>query len=336
MKTFKLLFAYLTVLALMFTSCSKDEGVAERDDEKATLSFTTILNDLVANKASLKQSLENLPECSDDVPAYVEVVLSGTESVGTMENPLVVAVNTTPGNYDDDPELEYFTEESTDLELEPGAYTLEYFAVYNGDPGDTSSSIIWIAPHNNGSLAGFVNNTLPMNFDLGAGAKKYLDVEVLCFDNRVVNEYGYLFFDIEEQRAIELCVFGNYCDENGRHFPAHFRVEVWTYSGNSANPHGTPLFDPENPYINEVGVNDDGDDFATVLCFPLPDGPGVDQYYGEIYILEPGDDEETGGRIVVSGRFNDGNVRSLFGQGDTSDYFHFREDCTLGDTGFPQ
>ncbi len=334
MKNSKLLFAYLTVFGLLFTSCTKDEGVPAQNEDKAKLSFTTILNDMVADKASLKQSLENMPECSDDAPTYVEVVLSGTESVGTMENPLVVAVNATPGNYDSDPELEYFTEESTDLELEPGSYTLEYFAVYNGDPADVSSSLIWLAPHENGSLSGFVNNTLPMDFDLGAGAKKYLDVEVLCFDNRVVNEYGYLFFDIEGQRAIEFCVFGNYCDENGRHFPANFRVEVWTYSGSSSNPYGTPLFDPENPYINEVGVNDDGDEFATVLCFPLPDGPGVDHYYGEIYILEPGDDPNTGGRLVVSGQFTDANVRSLFGQGDTSDYYHFREDCTMGNTGF--
>ena len=333
MKTTKLFYAYLVAFALVFTSCSKDEGVAEQSKDKATLSFTTVLNDLVNNKAALKQELSELPDCSDDAPAYVEVVLSGTEAVGTMENPLVVAVNPTPGNYDADPELEFFTEESTALELEPGAYTLEYFAVYNGDPADPASSIIWIAPHTGGTLASFVDTTLPMDFNLGAGAKKYLDVEVLCFDNRVVNEYGYLFFDIEEQRAIEFCVFGNYCDENGRHFPAHFRVEVWTYSGDSANPKGTPLFDPQNPYINEVGVNNEGDAYADPLCFPLPDGPGVDRYYGEIYVLEFGDDEDAG-RRVVSGVFTDANVRNLFGQGDTVDYYHFRENCEMGNTGF--
>lgn len=333
MKRTKLLFAYVAVFGLLFTSCSKDDGVAIQDGEKATLSFTTVLNDLVNSKAAVKQAVTGIPECSDDAPAFVEVVLSGTENVGTMQNPLVVAVNPTPGNYDGDPELEFFTQESTQLELEPGPYTLEYFAVYNGDPADTGTSLIWIAPTSNGSLASFVDNALPMDFNLGAGVKKYIDVEVLCFDNRVVNEYGYLFFDIEQQRAIEFCVFGNYCDENGRHFPAHFRVEVWTHSGNNASPRGTPLFDPENPYINQVGVNDDGDAFASPLCFPLPDGPGVDRYWGEIYVLDFGDEDDEG-RLVVSGAFTDANVRSLFGQGDTVDYYHFRENCELGNTGF--
>lgn len=329
MKNFKLLFAYLTVTALLFASCSKEDESIPNNSEKATLSFATVLNDLVENKSALKQAVgETIPECSDEAPAYVHVVLSGTENVGTMTNPVVVDVNSTPGDYDGDGEDEFFTEESTQLELTPGAYTLEHFVVF-----DSNNNIIWVAPKAGGSMDGFVQNTLPMNFDLGTGVKKYIDVEVLCFDDRLVNEYGYLFFDIEENRAIEFCVFGNYCDENGRHFPAHFRVEVWTYSGDSANPKGTPLFDAENPYINEVGVNEDGDAYASTLCFPLPDTPGVDRYYGEIHVLEFGNENDEG-RIVTSGVFTDANVRNLFGQGDTTDYYHFRENCEMGDTGF--
>ena len=123
----------LAVFALLLTSCSKDEEAVNGNEKLATLSFTTVLNDLVASKASLKQQLD-IPDCSDDAPVFVAVVLTGETTVGTVDNPVIVSVNPDPDNFDDDPEDEYFTEESSDLELVPGEYTLEYFAVYNGDP----------------------------------------------------------------------------------------------------------------------------------------------------------------------------------------------------------
>src|SRR5690606_26202506 len=113
----------------------------------------------VSSKSAVKQQLD-IPECSDDAPAFVAVVLSGTADIGTEEDPLIVSVNPTPGNYDDDDELEYFTNESSDLELTPGEYTLEYFAVYNGHP-DEGGTVIWVAPRTGGEPADFVDNPLP-------------------------------------------------------------------------------------------------------------------------------------------------------------------------------
>src|SRR5690606_29672748 len=209
------------ICTLLFSSCSKEEDSIDPNAETATLSFATVLNDMMNKNAALKQQLD-IPECSEATPAFVEVVLTGPENVGSMQDPLIVSVNPNPGDYDGDSEAEYFTEESTDLELVPGTYTLQWFVVYDGHPDDDSSNRLWIAPRADGDMANFVDTPLPQSFNVGAGVKKYVDVEVLCFDDRLVNEYGYLFFDIETNQAIEFCIFGNFCPPSGRHFPAQY------------------------------------------------------------------------------------------------------------------
>lgn len=326
MKNFRLQLSILAMMAFLFTSCSKDEtGVAPPDSDKASLSFTTVLNDLVSNKAALKQAMDEIPACSDDAPVYVAVVLTGEENIGSTDDPLIVSVNPEPANYDDDPEEEYFTNESTDLELVPGEYTLEYFAVYNGDPAD-GGQVIWVAPRIDGDLSDFVDAPLPQTFDLGAGAKKYLDVEVLCFDDRLVNEYGYLFFDLETTQAIEFCVFGNFCDEDGRHYPAEFSVSVWNWENGEA---GDLI---HSGLENSVTMNTDGDWAGTTVCMALPDTAGDDEYYFEITLQDSGayDAEET---LIRSGVISDDEVRELFGDGDEVEYYHFREgNCENGDS----
>ena len=318
-------FTWLAVVGLLLSSCSREEDLRDLEGDKASLSFGALLNGLVANDSALKQSLADVPDCSDGTPAYVEVALSqdGTWVVGSDTDPLRVDLNPNPGDFDGDGEDNYFTEEAAELELEPGTYTLEYFTVHSAD-----GTTLWMAPREQGSFAGFVDTALPFDIPLGAGVKKYVSVDVLCFDDREVNEYGYLFFDIEQREAIEFCVFGNFCDENGRHFPAAFRVDAWVYSGNPDAPMGQLL---HSDLENNVGVNNDGDDFAEPLCLTLPNTQGTDEYYIEITLLdsEAYDTEE---RVIRSGVISDVDVMSLFDGEDANEYFHFREGCEGADS----
>lgn len=325
MKNFKIYISFLAVFGLLLTSCSKDEDPVNTGDDLATLSFSTVLNDLISNKSSLKQQLD-IPECSDDAPAYVAVVLSGETSVGTVDDPVIVSINPTPEDADGDGEEEYFTDESTELQLVPGTYTLEYFAVYNDNPSQGGAEVLWVAPREDGDLSNFVDNPLPFSFDLGPGAKKYLDVEVLCFDDRIVNEYGYLFFDLETTNAIEFCIYGNFCDENGRHFAAEYSVSVWNYAdGEVGDPIHTDL-------RNTITENEDGDAAASTVCMALPDTSGEDQYYFEITLLDS-DEYDAEEAVIRTGVITDGDVRSLFDGDDNTDYYHFREgSCTTGDS----
>lgn len=309
MKNFKTLMGMFVLFAFMFTSCSKDENTSMDNSEKATLSFGAIVNDM-ASKSANKQAASDFPECSDAQPAYVTVVLSqnGSEVVGTMESPY--RVDLVPG--------QVFTEESPELELEPGNYSLDHFMVY-----DAAGNLIWIAP-SGGAMAQFVDSPLPMNIELGAGVKKYVDVSVLCYDNRDVNEYGYLFFELDENEAIEFCLFGNYCDETGRHYAAQYSVDVWMYSNGQT---GEQVY---NDLENVVDVNADGDLAASPLCIALPDRAGMDEYYFEVTLMD-GDDYNTTPRVVRAGVISDDEVKSFFDGDDNLEYYHFRTGCDNND-----
>ena len=309
MKKIKIYLSFLAVFALLFTSCSKEENSVVNDDSgKATLSFGAIVQDL-AGKSANKQSDTGMPECTDDVPAYVEIVLMQGESavVGSVADPH--RVDLVAG--------QIFTEEDTALELEPGNYSLDHFSVYNAD-GD----LIWLAPKG-GDLAELVDNPLPLNINLGAGVKKYVDVSVICYDDRDVNEYGYLFFELDTNEAFEFCFFANYCTPEGRHYPARYSVDI--------SIDGTSLY---SGVVNSTGRNEDGDLYADAVCFALPnlDTYADDEEYIDytLTLLDwTGEDDAYGDveAMVISGSLSKAEIMANFAGNDDVEYEHMRFGC---------
>lgn len=313
MKKFQILLLALG-MCLAMTSCSKDE-VLNKDvaAQKASISFEAILQDLEANRLASKQSLDELPECTDDDASYVMIILTqdGVNVVGTQEQPFRIDLVAN----------QIFTEEVPELELDPGTYSLDYFGVYN-----EAGELIWLAP-NAGLFAEYLENPMPIAIELNVGVKKYIEVSVICFDDRFVNEYGYLFFDLDTAQAIEFCVFGNYCDETGRHYPAAFSVDIWSYSNGET---GTQLY---TNVVNTVAINDAGDYAGSPLCFALADTAGLDEYYIEIGLLNSDAYGAVTEEVIRSGVITDEDVRNLFDGDDATDYFHFREGaCNLNDS----
>ena len=316
MKRISYYLCYVAVLAMLFTSCSKEEdNLVSNDTEKATLSFGAILNDLAQQSNNKQSSTDDLPACTDGATAaYVEIALyeGATAVVGTTEDPF--RVDLVNG--------QIFTKEVPELELEPGTYSLEHFMVY-----DAAGNLLWVAPRG-GVLAEFIENPLPLSIELGAGVKKYVDVSVLCYDDRDVIEYGYLFFDIDTNEAIEFCVFGNYCPPSGRHYPAEYSVSVW--SGTNAS--GTPLY---TNVSNTTGYYDNGDFYAEPLCFALPDREGLDEYYFEITLRSSEEYGDVTERVIRRGMINDVIVKEFFDGDNNLDYYHFREGEGCGDDSTP-
>jgi len=329
MKKISFYFCWLAVISLFLVGCSKEDSVQNQNEisqEKAVITFSTMLNDLIANRNSQqKQVASDIPECSENSPAFVEIILSqdGVNVVGDDGNPLRIELNPTPADYDGDGVDNYFTKEASELELEPGTYTLEYFTVL-----DDAETVIWVAPKSgdSGSFANFVDNPLPFDIQLGAGVKKYVSVDVLCYDERMADEYGYLFFDITTNEANTFCIFGNYCDENGRHYSAHYSVNVWIYSGDSENPKGAVLYEDE---MNTVGIYDNGDSYASPLCLVMPDNG---EFYVEITLLNS-NDYTTTEEVIRSGVISSDDIKGLYLDETTTSYYHFREgNCNLEDT----
>ncbi|MCM4158728.1 hypothetical protein FHG64_03765 [Antarcticibacterium flavum] len=309
MKNLKLYTCFLVVFALFFTSCSTEEqGLIAPENEKATLSFGALLKDLNVNRSELKQVVGDIPACSDDDVVYVEIILSsgGVDVVGTEGDPF--RIDLVAG--------QLFTEEVAELELEPGDYTLEYFSVHSMD-----GTVIWVAPIAGSEMSPWVDYPLPLDISLGAGVKKYVDVSVLCYEDRLVNAYGYLFFQLDATQAIQFCIFGNYCDETGRHYPAEYSVNVWNYSDGQM---GFVLY---SGVTNTVELNDLGEYASSPVCFYLPDTSGDDEYYFQITLLNSdayGDVTET---VIREGVITDQDVRDLHIGEDDSNYYHLRYGC---------
>lgn len=320
--------SFIPILILFFylTGCSSDDTTMKENSD-SSLSFGVFLQDFTLNTSESKQTSSNLPVCSDADPAYAEIVLAkdGVPVVGTPGSPHQVAFI----HNDKNGAEEIYTKESADLELEPGSYTLEYFQVLDGD-----GNVIWVAPlsSNPTGFAKYVNAALPLTINLGAGVKKYVEVDVLCFDDRFVNQYGYSFFELQDTEAIEFCIFGNYCLENGRHAEAaRYSVSIWNYSGDPDDPKGANLYlDVENSIII-TDFEDESETSAEPLCFALPDRAGTDEYYLELRLLDFG--YETEEAVIRKGVFTDEDVKDLFAEGNSLEYYHFREgNCGMEDS----
>lgn len=327
MKIINRYIAVVAVLALLFTSCSKEESTSPADDpeiQSVDLTFGAMLNDL-SNRAAVsnKAHFDEVPDCSDAPPA---IALIGFSYGGnSYETDVAVKSDGT----------DFFTDYSEDLKIpvpNNGSVevTLDSFKVFDGNvsEGKPYGELIWIAPieSEEGEFDGYVDSALPFSFDVEDGTKPYIDVEVLCFDRRMVNEYGYVFFDILPEVIYPLCLFVNYCDENGRHYVADYSVDL--YFGTDAT--GIQLYDNlEESAMATTGDYGEGAYYADPLCLVVP-GPPANLPANQPYlylVIHPEDWDGTGDIDntptqgipltweMVSGLLNE--------DGTTNEYQHF-------------
>ena len=334
MKRYNLIIAFFAVFAMLLSSCSKDEQpVQNGSTEYATLAFGINLNDFLNRESATKQSqFSELPECSDAEPATV--MISGN-SVGAGTS-VSFTLDVLSDDLDGDGDLEYFTDYSEDLELAPDSYFLDEFIVYDED-----DNILWIAPVDNddsGLFDGYVDNPLPLTIELAAGVKKYVDVEVLCFDDREVNQYGYLFFDLIPKKLHELCFFVNYCTDNGRHYTANYSLDLWYVNHDDDDDddddnNNIQIIDGDMPV---TGMNNDGDYFTDPLCVVIPqpiygEDANDDYLYYELTLEDwDGNYGAVEGGTTISGYLTWNQVEELLnrdGNPNTVDYLHLSFNC---------
>ncbi|HET8854605.1 MAG TPA: hypothetical protein VFM60_01665, partial [Salinimicrobium sp.] len=290
-------------------SSNDDKGLEEAEG-KVNLSFGPILQDLMTGQQRQANT------CAGAVPAFAEIIVSqdGQMVAGTFQDPLRI-------EFLQDENGAYYTENTPELSLDQGVGVLEYFSIL-----DENENIIWLAPKADVSgVSTFVKNPLPMEITLDVSGPQYVGVEVVCYDKTQADAYGFTLVTSDIQ-GIEFCIFGNYCDENGRHAEAiQYEVSAWTYSGDPAAPRGINLYENEmSPLDIEDNADGTSTEIARPLCLNLPDGEGEDQYYLEIYY---------GGDLIRSGVITDAQVKDLYVGEDRMDYFHFREgNCNLADS----
>jgi len=263
----------VAILMLLFASCSTENVEAPIDDTNAqftTLTFGAVLNDL-ANKAMQKGHFDQVPTCADAEPAVavIEFSYGGSDYSATVD-----ILSDASG---------YFTAYSDDLKIPVPSngstmVTVTGFMVYDGDTSVFSDAfyspihgnLIWIAPKgDDAQFDGYVEEALPVVFEVFPGTKPYFDIEVLCFDRRLVNEYGYVFFDILPKTVYPLCLFVNYCNVDDRHWVADYSIDL--YFGTNAN--GIKLYDHTNPMAMATTGVKEGEFYADPLCLVIPGPP---------------------------------------------------------------
>ena len=279
----------MAVLSVMFAfvSCDKDEDNGTSDT--GTVSFNAMLNEVLSRQ---QNPGDELPDCSDAAPAYVDVVVTGPRNIGSVAAPYRVDLVNDGGSY-----ITAENEEMTNIPA--GDYQLISFIVY-----DAENNPIWIAP-TAGNFEDFVPNPLPLDFTVEAGVDTVVTVDVLCFDNRILNEFGNLFFVLNPHMAIKFCIVGNTCGAGD----ASFSASIWLGSDNT----GSVLY---QDFANTPGE---------ALCVALPDLDGEDQYYFEISM---------DATVIRSGAITDADVKALFdGDSNLDPYIFYEGDaCTTADS----
>ncbi|MFV8226475.1 hypothetical protein [Christiangramia aquimixticola] len=324
MKDFKIII--LVMLFCGFYSCTPDQEETPAPivkTQKGKLSLGSVLQDL--NKTQIL----GIPKCSGATPQYVRVAIknvanntwvAGHDGVSSF---IEIAVNPNGSDTNNDGKLDsWFTKESLDLELEPGKYSIEYFAVLDGNGQD--AEIIFLAPRKDAdygaiSFQNYVSKPLPFEVEIFGGEKHYEPIEVLCYDEIFAASFGYLFFDFSTPGFTYLCIFGNVCDEIGLHSPANFRLKVWNFSDSGDYTEHNLITDQ----INGTGTLPNGDSYADPICIPLKNSDGNEEFYGEIFTIDDGGIET----LIRAGKFSAALVnQNLFNDKPYSIY-HFREDC---------
>lgn len=317
MKNFKCHLMMIAVFGLLFSSCSKDEDKVAGENETATLTLGAALQDF--NKAMMSKQQTDVGACVDGDPAFAQITL---EYGGTSETVIVPILG--------DAASGYFTAYHDDLEIPVPSgdthvtVTLTDFVVWaDNNNDDNPDTALWVAPKYDSEYANFVTQALgdpedPYTWNLRAGSKTYVDVEVLCFNNRAANRYGYQFFDITPTNLMKFCLFGNFCPPSGRHYTASYTVDVWEYSDGVK---GDQLYFDEPANV----ILENGEYYADPLCFFLPDREGQDTYWFEITLRDT-DEYDGSDRIILQGPITDGEIREFY-DGDVMDYYHFQYGC---------
>ena len=322
MKNFNLNSLLIFLLSILFLSCSSDENLDEseiKNENYAILHLGPMLN--LFNDNQNRQALSDIPDCSDTAPGFAQISLTYGEN--EIENIIVEIL-------EDENGLFTAFDEILEIPIPAGSnsvtVTLNEFLVWNNDGGEPGT-IIWAAPKTGSEFSGFVENSLPFSWVLRAGTKNYVDVEVLCFDDRLVNQYGYVFFDIIPEVIYELCFFANYCSDEGRHYSANYSLNL--YYGTNSN--GIPLYTNQSPEIGE-----ESEFYADPLCLAIPapqNGEGfIEPYlYYELDLLDWPDNYGLVNGRSISGTLSWKEVQDLLNDdGETSEYLHLFVNCNDG------
>lgn len=307
------------ITAVVLTGCKKNETPqADLATGEVQFNITNIMDD------GSRVEIPNIPDCDlTATPLYATVTIT-SDIEGNNEidgSPFTMAIS-------DIGDL------MTDvLKLVPGTYYVTQFDVFGADGDDEGDEddLIWRAPAANSFYNSFMNIPLNREFAVVAYEKIGYEVEVLCYDETVADEFGFVWFDIDKVVLRDICLFGDICltqfpdvDNWGVggysgefDMPALFQVELYRndvllayYSNYQPTEEG---FEPDPDQLGALciqypdALEIDGEEFDLVLSVIQPDGNGGFAPH-EWYTFEWQDDAELDPDL----NFGDDNVIDFY------------------------
>ena len=274
-------FFYLSLIMAIigFTSCNKD---VNQDSVPAPATGELQLTINQEGFGGFKAS-DTVPDCSDLSWSYALFTLDGQNYSTGLITMASGAINTEP------------------LKLDVGQHSLTSFLVYNdnGTPTDSTDDIlVRAAPLPGSQYYDLMTNKLNVTVDVQAFKKMGYTVDVLCFQNTYYEEFGFTWFNLNDVKVHQICIFGDVCtsdvslysgslyenQENGLQMdmPAIFHALIYKLNDNGV---GELQTDTTNaPWYGEGDclpvhwaddVNKD-DEFYLVIKTLLPVGTGYD------------------------------------------------------------
>ena len=258
----------LAVFAILFTGCKKDETSAPQQD----VVFTALQVEPSLEKSTALDWL-----CTDVEPTFAQIKINGVyyyPAVFTLDGKMY----------------------TQSIKLPDGKYDVQEFILYkdlDGVEGITTGDIITSGTPTKGyPFAEFVATPLVFSFTVSSFEKTQVEIEVLCYQPHLYDEFGFNWMGITEKVVRNQCFFGDICfksyaDYANSHYalqpgglkidmPAIFRIDVYR--------NGTPMPAPYFSFTNDVAPNYG---VGSPVCVSYPDNLSIqgEEFRFELFIL---------------------------------------------------
>jgi hypothetical protein len=270
----------LVLVSVLVFGCKKDED-QKPEVTQQEISFGAILVDPGVGMKDFECKLDGSGNLLE--PDYAEVdIFDGTST--TTYYPLVFRIDG----------VLYTQNIKLDIPPNGSSHTFQVvkFLLWddNNTPADnTDDQVVMGTPLTGSDYAVYVANSLSFDFTVTAFMKVEVEIDVLCYQDHLYDEFGFAWFQIDEIVIREQCFFGDICVKH----PSDY-----ANSNYSQQPGGVALDMPaivnlvvkrngveveKSPFTNNIGPNYGA---GAPLCIEYPDHLNeVDTYTCELWIL---------------------------------------------------
>ena len=174
------------------------------------------------------------------------------------------------------------------IKLEPGNYSIDEFMLVNdnGTPNNTDDDyIVKAAPLADAEFAEFVNTPLAFTFDVEGFKKAEVNIEVLCFEEKDYESFGFNWFAMTGITVREQVFFGDFCAKHPDEYvgslyneqangvqldmPAIFRIDVYKNEAFIKSYDNTAWFGEGEPLKVQYPDHDNAEDAFAFELFIL-------------------------------------------------------------------